>query len=63
MSYIGTNLGYNMICESINYDKEEKEGDLINGNHSINQKNLITNIDKYLLCKECAQERELKIKI
>ena len=30
--YKGTNLGYDMICESISSDQEEKEGDLLNGN-------------------------------
>ena len=56
-SYKGTNLGYDMMCESVNYDQEEKEGDVLNVNRIINLKNLITNIDKFLVCKECAQER------
>ena len=55
--YTGTNLGYDMMCESINSDQEEKEGDILNGNRIINRKNLITNIDTFLVCKECAQER------
>ena len=42
---------------------EKKKGDILNGNHIINLKNLITNIDIFLLCKECAQERELQIKL
>ena len=50
-SYKGTNLGYYMMCESVNSDKEEKEGDVLNGNRIINLKNLITNIDKFLVCK------------
>ena len=58
-----TNLGYDMICESVKYDQEEKEGYLLNGNHIIKLNNLITNIDKFLACKECAQERELQIKL
>ena len=62
-SFKGTNLGYDMICESVNSDKEEKEGYLLNGNRIINLKNLITNIDNFLVCKECAQERELQIKL
>ena len=41
--YKGTNLGYDMICESVNYDQEEKQGDLLNGNRIINLNNLITN--------------------
>ena len=61
--YIGTNLGYDMMCESVNSDQEEKEGDVPNGNCIINLKNLITNIDKFLVCKEFAQERELHIKL
>ena len=52
-----------MMCESINSDEEEKEGDVLNGNHIINLKNLISNIDIFLVCKECAQERELQIKV
>ena len=56
-SYKGTNLSYGMICESVNSDQEEKEGDVLNGNCIINLKNLITNIDKFLVCKWCAQER------
>ena len=46
-----------MMCESVDSDQEEKEGDVLNGNRIINLKNLITNIDKFVLCKECAQER------
>ena len=52
-----------MICECVNSDQEEKEGDLLNGNHSINLNNLIINIDTFLVCKECAQVRELQIKL
>ena len=56
-SYKETNLGYDMMCESVNSDQEEKEGDVLNGNCIINLNNLITNIDTFLVCKECAQER------
>ena len=52
-----------MMCESVNSDQEEKEGDVLNGNHIINLNNLITNINTFLVCKECAQERELHIKL
>ena len=52
-----------MMCESVNSDEEEKEGDVLNGNHIINLNNLITNIDFFGVCKECAQERELQIKL
>ena len=62
-SYKGTNLGYDMMCESVNSDEEEKEGDVLNGNCIINLKDFITNMDKFLVCKECAQERELQIKL
>ena len=54
-SYKGTNLGYDMICESVNFDQEEKEGDFLNGNRIINLNNLIINIDNVLVYKECAQ--------
>ena len=46
-----TNLGYDMLCESVNSDQEEQEGDLLNSNCIINLNNLITNIDKFLVCK------------
>ena len=62
-SYKGTNLGYDMMCESVNSDQEEKEGDVLNGNRMINIKNLITDMDEILMCKECANERELQIKL
>ena len=52
-----------MMCESVNSDQEEKEGDVLNGNRIINLKNLITNIDFFLVCKKCAKERELQIKL
>ena len=52
-----------MMCESVNFDQEEKEGDVLNGNHIINQKDFITNIDNSLVCNDCAQERELQIKL
>ena len=52
-----------MLCESVNSDKEEKEGDLLNGNLINNLRNLITNIKNTLACKECAQERDIQIKL
>ena len=52
-----------MMCESVNSDQEEKEGYVLNSNGIINLKNLITNIDKILVCKEFAQEKELHIKL
>ena len=50
-SYKGTNLGYDMIWESVKSNQEEKEGDVLNGNIIINLNNLITNIDNFLVCK------------
>ena len=47
------------MCESVNSDQEDKEGDVLYDNRIINLNNLITNIDIFLVCKECAQEREL----
>ena len=52
-----------MIRESVNSDQKEKEEDLLNGNLIINLKNLITDVDKFLVCKECAKQRELRIKL
>ena len=50
-SYKGTNLGYDMMWESVNSDQEEKEGDVLNGNRIINLKDFITNMDKFLCAK------------
>ena len=50
-SYKGSNLGYDMMCECVNSDQEEKEGDVLNGNRIINLKNLITHIDTFWCAK------------
>ena len=60
-SYKGTNLGYDMMCKSVNSNQEENQGDVLNGNCIINLKNFFINIDTFLVCKECAQERGLQI--
>ena len=52
-SYKGTNFGYDMLCESVNSDYEEKQGDLLNGNHIFNLKNLIINIDFFCVQRMC----------
>ena len=49
--YKGYNLGYDMMCESINSDEEEKEGDVLNGNRIINLNNLVSNIDNFWCAK------------
>ena len=49
--YKWSNLGYDMMCESVNSDQEEKEGNVLNGNCIINLKNLISKIDTFLVCK------------
>ena len=40
-----------MMCESVNSDQEEKEGDVLNGNRIINLMNFITNIEKFWCAK------------
>ena len=45
-----------MMCESVNSDQEEKEGDVLNGNRIINLKNLITNIDFFGAQRVCTRE-------
>ena len=62
-SYKGTSLGYDMLYKSLNFVKEGREGDLLNGNRIINLNNLITKIDKFLVCKEFEQKRDLQIKL
>ena len=49
--YKGTNFGYDMMCESVKSDQEEKEGYVLNGNLIINLKNFITNIDMFWCAK------------
>ena len=49
--YKGSNLGYDMMCESVNTYQKEKEGDVLNGNRIINLNNLITNIDVFWCAK------------
>ena len=44
-------------------DQEGKQGYLLNGNGIIKLKNVITNMDTFLVCKEFAQERDLQIKL
>ena len=44
-SYRGTNLAYDILCEPICSDNENKEGDNLSGNRVINLKILTTNID------------------
>ena len=51
-----------MLCESVKSDQEEKQGYLLNGNRIINLNHLITGMDNFLVCKECAQETDLQIK-
>ena len=51
-----------MMSESINTGQEEKEGYVLNDSRIMYLNNLITSIDKFLVWKECAQERELQIK-
>ena len=38
-NYKGTNLVYEMLCDTTCLDNEEKEGDNLSGNHIINPKN------------------------
>ena len=40
-----------MLCESVNTDQEEKEGDVLKGNRIINLNNLSTNIENVFCAK------------
>ena len=62
-SHKGTTLGYDILSDSVSSYQEEKEGDLLNSNRIINLNNLITKIDKFLVCKEFEQKRDLQIKL
>ena len=45
--YRGTNLAYDMLCDPISSDNEDKEGDKISSNHLVNQNKLTTIIDNF----------------
>ena len=45
-----------MMCESVNSDQEEKEGDVLNSNRIINLKNLITNMNFFGVQIVCTRE-------
>ena len=45
-----------MMCESVNSDQEEKQGDVLNSNRIINLKNLITNREFFGVQIVCTRE-------
>ena len=59
-SYKGINSGYDMLCEPVNSDQEEKEGDVLNSNRIINLKNLISNIDNFWCAKNVHRGRNYR---
>ena len=52
-----------MLCEPILLDNEEKEGDNLSSNRLINLKTLTNNIEKFLVCWQCAHEKAPHIKL
>ena len=44
-NYNGNTLAYDMLCETINSDNDEKEVDKISGNRLFNMQYFTTNID------------------
>ena len=42
-------------------ENKEKAGDDVTSNNIINLKSYITNMDKFLVCRSCEQEEDLKI--
>ena len=48
-TYMGTNLDYDMLCDTTCLYNEEKEGDNLSGNHIINLKILTANIEILLV--------------
>ena len=61
-NYRGTSLAYDMLCEPISSDEEDKELDNITGNCLVNIQNLTANMKKFLVCKKCPQDKALQIK-
>ena len=52
-----------MLCEPISPDIEEIEEDKLICNHIFNPKLLTTNLDKFLVCQQYAQNQDLQLKI
>ena len=59
-TYRVKNLDYDMLCEPISSDNQEKEGENLSSNCLINIKILISNIDILSMC-QTFQERRLYI--
>ena len=59
-TYRVKNLDYDMLCEPISSDNQEKEGENLSSNCLINIKILISNIDILSVC-QTFQERRLYI--
>ena len=60
---MGNNLAFDMLCEPTCLDNKEKEGDNLRVNSLINLKTLTTNIEKLVVCRQCAQEKALQMKL
>ena len=50
-----------MLCEPYSSENEYKDIDELNSNCIVNMVNLTTNIDKYLVCLQCAKRGDLQI--
>ena len=50
-----------MLCETTSLDNKEKEEDNLSGDRLINLKMLTTKIEKYLMCRQCEQEKAVQI--
>ena len=61
-NYRGTNLAYDMLCAPISQDNYGKEGYRLSGNRLFNIK-FTTNIEKFPVCQQCAQDKALQNKI
>ena len=61
-TYRGNKLAYDMLYDPISSDNKERLVDILSGNRGINLKILTTNIENFLVCQKCVQEKALQMK-
>lgn len=62
-NYRSTDLYYEMLCEPISSDNEEKQGFKLSGNCLINPQNLTTIIEENLVLQQCVKKNYLHMKL
>ena len=61
-NYKGNNLDYDMLCEPTRSYHEKKEGFKLTGDHLDSLHKLTTKMNKFILCQQQTQEKDLQVK-